>query len=60
MIGGLQGENRDLYKKHMNKKSNRVVRKYMGLHRWISQVEFCDFATCEIVFQLGAVVFQWS
>ena len=39
MIGGLQGENRDLYKKHMNKKSNRVVRKYIGLHRWISQVE---------------------
>ena len=25
----------------------------------ISQVDFCDFAACEIVFQLGVVVFQW-
>ena len=39
MIGGLQGENRDLNKKYMKKKSNRVGHKYLGLHRWISQVE---------------------
>ena len=40
MIGGLQGENRDLNKKiSEEKKSNRVGRKYLGLHRWISQVE---------------------
>ena len=39
MIGGLQGENRDLHKISEDKKSKRVGRKYMGLHRWISQVE---------------------
>ena len=39
MIGGLQGENRDLNNKYLKKKSNRVGRKYLGSNRWILQVE---------------------
>ena len=38
MTDGLQGENRDLNKKYLKKKSKRVGRKYLGAHRWISQV----------------------
>ena len=36
MISGLQGENKDLNKKYLKKKSNRVGHKYLGLHTWIS------------------------
>ena len=39
MIGGLQGENGDLNIKYLKKKSKSVGRKYLGLHRWILQVE---------------------
>ena len=38
MIGGLQGENRDLNNKYLKKKSKRVGRKYLGAHKWIFQV----------------------
>ena len=37
MIGGLQGENRDLNNKYMKKKSKRVGRKYLEALRLISQ-----------------------
>ena len=39
MIARLQGENRDLNNKYLKKKSKRVGHKYLGAHRWISQVE---------------------
>ena len=39
MIGGLQGENRYLNHKYLKKKSIRVGRKYLGVHRWILQVQ---------------------
>ena len=38
MIGGLQGENGNLNNKYLKKKSKRVGHKYMGAHRWISQL----------------------
>ena len=38
MIGGLQGANKDLNNKYLKKKSKRVGSKYLGAHRWISQV----------------------
>ena len=38
MIGGLQGENGDLNNKYVKKKSKRVGRKYLGVHKWISQL----------------------
>ena len=28
--------------------------------RLISQLALCDFTACEIAFQLGVVVFQWT
>ena len=37
MIGGLQGENGDLNKKYLKKKSKRVSRKYLEALTWISQ-----------------------
>ena len=37
MIGGLQGENRDLNNKYLKKKSKRAGHKYQGALRWISQ-----------------------
>ena len=37
MIGGLQGENRDLNNKYLKKKSKRVGRKYLEVLRWILQ-----------------------
>ena len=37
MIGGLQGENRDLNNKYLKKKSKRVSRKYLGALRRILQ-----------------------
>ena len=37
MIGGLQGENGDLNKKYLKKKSKRVDHKYLEALRWISQ-----------------------
>ena len=41
MIGGLQGENRDLNNKYLNKKSKRFGRKHLGVHRLVKilQVE---------------------
>ena len=33
------------------------LRKFCKMKVSISQVEFCDFAACEIVFHLGMVVF---
>ena len=45
MIGGLQGENRDLNNKYMKKKSKRVGRKYLEALRWILQA--CKMG-CEI------------
>ena len=38
MIGGLQGENRDLNNKYLKKKSKRVSRKYLGALKWISEL----------------------
>ena len=32
MIGGLQGENRDLNNKYLKKKYKRFGRKYLGVH----------------------------
>ena len=68
MIGGLQGENMDLNKKYLKKKSNRVGRKYLGLHRWISQVEtwlakisqveIVHFASWTLISQVEFVISQ--
>ena len=37
MIGGLQGENRDLNNKYLKKKSKRVGHKYLEALKWILQ-----------------------
>ena len=68
MIGGLQGENRDLNNKYLKKKSNRVGRKYLGSHRWISQVETLlvkisqvesvNFASWTLISQVEFVISQ--
>ena len=68
MISGLRGENRDLNKKYLKKKSNRVGRKYLGLHRWISQVEtwlakisqveIVHFASWTLISQVEFVISQ--
>ena len=36
------------------------LRKFRKLKVSISQLALCDFAACEIVFQLGVIVFQWT
>ena len=58
MISGLQGENRDSNKKYLKKKSNRVSRKYLGLHSWISQVEIVHFASWTLISQVEFVISQ--